>query len=108
MFLIWNRAIYVDGKIDDELVKKLTPEILRLKQKSKQPITVAIDSYGGNIPALEALIGLLKAPDQDGRRCEVYTTVTNRAYSAAANLLAFGDYAVAFPHAQISLPRFAL
>jgi hypothetical protein len=37
----------------------------------------------------------------DANRCEVYTAVTNRAYSAAANMLALGDYSVAFPHAQI-------
>lgn len=99
--LNWHRAIYVDGKIDDELVKRLTPEILRLKQDSNEPITVAIDSFGGSIPSLDALVGILRAPDQDGQRREIYTVVTHRAYSAAANLLALGDYSVAFPHAQI-------
>jgi ATP-dependent protease ClpP protease subunit len=99
--LNWHRAVYVDGRIDDELVKKLTPEILRLKQDSGEPITIAIDSFGGHIPSLDALVGILKAPDQDGRRSDVYTVVTHRAYSAAANLLALGDYSVAFPHAQI-------
>jgi ATP-dependent protease ClpP protease subunit len=99
--LNWHRAIFVDARIDDDLVKRFAGEILRLKQGNSDPITVAIDSHGGGIPALEALIGLLKAPDQDDNRCEIYTAVTNRAYSAAANLLALGDYSVAFPHAQI-------
>jgi ATP-dependent protease ClpP protease subunit len=99
--LNWNRSIHINQKIDDELVKSLTPAILNLKQESGKPITVGIDSFGGSIASLEALIGLLKAPDQDGNRCEIYTAVTNRAYSAAANMLALGDYAVAFPHAQI-------
>jgi ATP-dependent protease ClpP protease subunit len=99
--LNWHRAVYIDGRIDDELVKRLTPEILRLKQDSDEPITIAIDSFGGQIPSLDALVGILKAPDQDGRRCQIYTVVTHRAYSAAANLLALGDYSVAFPHAQI-------
>jgi ATP-dependent protease ClpP protease subunit len=68
--LNWDRSIHINEKLDDALVKHLTPEILRLKQRSSAPITVAIDSFGGSIASLESLIGLLKAPDQDGNRCE--------------------------------------
>jgi ATP-dependent protease ClpP protease subunit len=99
--LDWSRAVYVNGPIDDDLVKQLTPIILRLKQDNADPITVAIDSPGGKMSSLEALLGLLKSPDQDGRRISIYTIATNKAHSAAANLLAFGDYAVAFPHSDI-------
>lgn len=99
--LNWNRAIHINTTIDDALLKELTPVILQMKQESSEPITVGIDSPGGNIVAVESLMGLLQAPDQDGRRTPIYTASTNRAYSAAANLLAFGDYSVAFPHSQI-------
>lgn len=99
--LNWNRAIHISTNIDDKLLKDLTPIILQMKQESPKPITIGIDSPGGNLVAMESLLGLLKAPDQDGRRTSVYTASTNRAYSAAASLLALGDYAVAFPHSRI-------
>jgi ATP-dependent protease ClpP protease subunit len=99
--LDWNRAIHIDTTIDDTLLRTLTPTILKLKQESTDPITIGIDSPGGSIPAMQSLLGLLRAPDQDGNRTKIYTVSTNRAYSAAASLLAFGDYSVAFPHSKI-------
>jgi ATP-dependent protease ClpP protease subunit len=99
--LNWQRAIHIDTTIDDTLLKKLTPTILQLKQESKDPITIGIDSPGGSVTAMKSLLGLLQAPDQDGNRTEIYTVSTNRTYSAAASLLAFGDYSVAFPHSKI-------
>lgn len=99
--LNWNRAIHINSRIDDALLKELTPIILRMKQESSEAITVGIDSTGGSISAVESLLGLLKSPDQDGKWTHVYTASTNRSYSAAASLLAFGDYSVAFPHSKI-------
>lgn len=99
--LNWNRAIHINRTIDDALVKELTPLVLKMKQESSQPITVGIDSPGGSIAAVQSLLSLLKSPDQDGRSTPIYTVSTNRAYSAAASLLAFGDYSVAFPHSRI-------
>ncbi len=99
--LDWDRMIYVDDTIDEALVRKLAPEIIRLKRKSSDPITVAIDSEGGQVRSLESLLGLLESPDQRGNRCPFYTVAVNRAQSAAASLLAFGDYSVAFSHSQI-------
>ncbi len=99
--LNWKRAIHISKPINDALLKELTPIILQMKQDSSDPITVGIDSPGGNISAMEALLSLLKSPNQDGKLVSVYTAVTNRAYSAAAIFLAFGDYSVCFPHSDI-------
>jgi ATP-dependent protease ClpP protease subunit len=99
--LNWNRAIHIDTIIDDTLLKILTPSILKLKQENTDPITIGIDSPGGSIAAMKSLLGLLKAPDQDGNLTKIYTVSTNRTYSAAASLLAFGDYSVAYPHSKI-------
>lgn len=99
--LNWKRAIHINKLIDDNLLKELTPLILQMKQESPDPITVGIDSPGGSLIAMEALLSLLKCPDQDGRKVEIYTVATNRAYSAAASFLAFGDYSVVFPHSNI-------
>lgn len=99
--LNWKRAVHINKSINDTLLKELTPVILQMKQESPDPITVGIDSPGGNISAMESLLSLLKCPDQDGKTVEIYTVATNRAYSAAASFLAFGDYSVAFPKSNI-------
>ena len=99
--LNWERAIYINATIDDTLLRELTPVILKMKQENSEPITVGIDSSGGSIAAIDSLLGLLKSPDQDGNRPQIYTAATNKAFSAAASLLAFGDYSVAFPHCRI-------
>jgi len=97
----WDRCVYVDDEIDEELVKRLTPQILSFRQSSADPITVAINSPGGSLASMDTLLGLLTGPNQDRVSGSIITVVTNKAYSAAANLLAFGDYAVALPHAEI-------
>lgn len=97
----WSRCVYVDAQIDDDLVTRLTPRIVLLRQECNLPITVAIDSVGGSLRSMDALLGLLTGPNQDGANGQIITVVTNKAYSAAATLLAMGSYAVALPHADI-------
>jgi ATP-dependent protease ClpP protease subunit len=97
----WNRAIFIDGPIDDKLVVSLTPTILKLRQESNKPITVGINSPGGSLDSLDTLIGLLTNPTQKNERGRIITVVTDQAFSAAAILLAFGDYAVALKHSKI-------
>ncbi len=96
-----GRAIFVQGCLDDALVSTLTPQILALRKIPKKPITVFIDSIGGNIEACKVLLGLLKTPDQMGRTCLINTVVTGRACSSAAYLLASGDYIISYPNAYI-------
>ena len=97
----WDRAIFIDSPIDDEFVRRITPTILKLRQDEKSPITLGIDSPGGNLGSLDTLLSLLQGPSQSGARGKIITVSTNRAYSAAANLLAFGDYSIALEHSQI-------
>src|SRR5438874_1561900 len=96
-----DRSIFISGIIDDEMVAKLTPQIIALRQASTDPITVLIDSDGGNTWAAEVICGLLKSPDHAGARCQIDTVVTGRARSAAAEVLAQGDFIAAYPHAHI-------
>lgn len=96
------RAIYVNGTIDLDLIHKLTPEILKLQHDSREPITVYIDSPGGRLDYMFALLRLLKAPTQDyGVPCGLITVVTRKAASAAADLLSAGTYAIAYPDSVI-------
>jgi ATP-dependent protease ClpP protease subunit len=96
-----RRAIYVFGEINEELLHKLTPEINELRCEKQDPITVYIDSIGGAIPVAERLRGLLVAPTPEGVSCPLVTVVTGIAGSAAADLLALGEYAIALPNADI-------
>ncbi len=96
-----KRAIYVLGGIDQQQVYRITPEILRLRSECSDPITVYIDSYGGETLCAEDIRSLLYAPDQDAKVCRVITVVTVAAASAAADLLALGDYAIAYRNAWI-------
>jgi hypothetical protein len=88
--------------IDEDLVARLTPEILRLQSASREPISVYIDSRGGIVYCMESILRLLKLTDQDASPpCRIITAVTSLAASAAADLLSSGDYAVAYPSTKI-------
>lgn len=97
----WDRAIHIDDIINEQLVRRLTPQILKLRQDNNDPITVAIDSPGGSLTSLETLLGLLQGPTQFNTSGRIITVVTNKAYSAAANFLALGDYSVALKHSNV-------
>ncbi|MFN7920769.1 MAG: ATP-dependent Clp protease proteolytic subunit [Bryobacteraceae bacterium] len=97
-----HRAVFVHGVIDEALVQRLTPEILRLQAASRSPITVYIDSPGGFTWEAASLIGLLRASNQElAPPCDLITVATRYAASAAADLLFAGDYVIAYPNATI-------
>jgi ATP-dependent protease ClpP protease subunit len=100
-----DRGIYVSDAIDDGLVARVTPQIMSMRRASGEPISVFIDSCGGSTFGAEVLAGLLKTPDQKGRRPWINTVVTGFACSAAANLLLQGEYIAAYPHAHIHFHR---
>jgi ATP-dependent protease ClpP protease subunit len=96
-----KRCVYITGTIDQALVDRLTPQITQLRFESSDPITAYIDSLGGSTVHARLLMDLLKAPTQDGDTCKVVTVATGLAASAAADLLVFGNYALAYPHARV-------
>jgi ATP-dependent protease ClpP protease subunit len=97
-----DRTVYVHGDIDENLVSRLTPRIVLLQSKSRDPITVSIDSNGGNAASMREIWTLLKASNQDGDLpCHIITTVTSKAASAAADLLSSGDYSTAQPKSTL-------
>ncbi len=101
MTIDWNRAVHIDRAIEPGLVNELIPRILLLRQESNKPITVGINSPGGYVSLLSDIQSLVRGPNQTGAGCELITVVTSQAHSAAAMLLAMGDYAVALPHTDI-------
>jgi ATP-dependent protease ClpP protease subunit len=96
-----NRCFYVQGIIDDELKRNLVPEINGLRLESNEPITIYIDSPGGDINIADFLVSLAKAPDPNGNTRELVTVAIGTCASAAADLLIRGDHAIVYPHAQI-------
>jgi ATP-dependent protease ClpP protease subunit len=97
-----SRAIYIQGVIEPRLVAELTPQIIKLTNESREPITVYIDSKGGSVASAELLLRLLTASNQDmAPPCWLITVVTSWAASAAADLLSSGNYAIAYPESTI-------
>jgi ATP-dependent protease ClpP protease subunit len=97
-----ERAIFVQGHIDSSLYYNIARQIISLQHNSREPITVYIDSLGGNTHYLDAIFNLLKSKTQTPENlCHIITVAVDHAASAAADLLSFGDYALAYPHSRI-------
>jgi ATP-dependent protease ClpP protease subunit len=96
-----DRCFYVSGLINDEMVTALLPSINSMRVQSNDPITVYIDSNGGDIFAADVLRSLATAPDPNGNTRELVTVSIGTAASAAADLLAHGDHAIAYEHTLI-------
>ncbi len=96
-----DRSIFLNDLLGPDLLKKLTPEILKLQASGHEPITLYIDSFGGNTFYAAALRGLLRSPNQDGLFCSLITVATGFAASSAADLLVAGNYAIAYQHARV-------
>lgn len=87
--------------MSDELADAVISEVGKFRSESNDPITVLINSPGGDLRALEVIDGALRSGDQDGNFPRIITVVSGDAKSAAANLLAYGDYAIAYLHSEI-------
>lgn len=97
-----NRAIHVQGPFTQELVYRLTPRIVALQAESRGPITAYIDSPGGAVHYMQALLQLLHTSNLSfDPPCKLITVATSVAASAAADMLAAGDYALAYPESII-------
>jgi ATP-dependent protease ClpP protease subunit len=97
-----NRAIYILEDINEELVAKLAPSIIKLRNENTEPITVYLHSRGGLPRWGDQILSLLRAPDQNGNSREITTVAIGRVASAAADLLAQGDYAISYEGASVN------
>ena len=97
-----QRALYVQGPVDQALVDRLTPKILDFQSAARDPITVYVDSPGGNTFLSDRLLKLLRSSTQDYEPpCHLITVVTGLAASAAADILCSGDYVLGYPNSTI-------
>ncbi|MGH8906006.1 MAG: ClpP family protease [Egibacteraceae bacterium] len=97
--LFERRIVFLRGALEETTADELAARLLALEMDSDEPITLYIDSPGGNTFGMFALydtIQLLRAP--------VHTTCIGMAASAAAFLLATGTGTrSATPNARIML-----
>jgi ATP-dependent protease ClpP protease subunit len=92
-----GRAIWVEGPLDERLLEHLRPQILKLTAHDHKPITVFIDSAGGDVEVLESILRLLRRTTTENPRVSrIITVAAPRAKSAAARLLSAGDFAIAY------------
>ena len=97
-----DRSVTISGVIDDALVSRLLPEIVKLQASSRDSITVYIDSPGGDTECARLLLDALRASDQDrSEPCRLIIVALGEAYSAASDILMAGDYALAYPFTKI-------
>lgn len=95
-----ERGVWVTGEIGESLASALLPKIMSLRNDSS-PISVYINSLGGDPRWTEIIDGALKSPNHDGHKWRIITVAVGVAASAAADLLAFGNYAIAYPNSLI-------
>ncbi len=90
-----DRAVYVVGDFNEELLKQVIPRITELRFETTDPISVVISSHGGDVSCLESILSALSVRDPDGREIRVVSSVNGHADSCGAILLTMADYAIA-------------
>ena len=78
-----NRRIFLNGEINDELANGFLSQLLFLESEPDKPVTVYINSYGGNVNA-----GLMIYDAIQGSGLKINMVCTGMAASMAALLLA--------------------
>lgn len=80
-----DRFVYIMQEFNDNLARDVVKQLFELDNKNKKDITVFINSDGGDVSTLFAILGAMKLIKSD-----VATVCMGRAYSAAALLLIAG------------------
>ncbi len=93
-----KRCININGEITDELAVDFTDKILELNLESNEPITVLINSPGGEINS-----GLLMYDAIVGSKAPVRMICRGKAYSMGAVLLACAGKRYMLPNSEVML-----
>jgi ATP-dependent Clp protease protease subunit len=100
---IKDRVVFLESEFDEFSCNELKKKILYLiKTDAKKPITIYINSIGGNVDDLLMLYGIMSRA-----QCKFITIVTGYAYSCGAMLLLMGDERFAYPYSRIMLHQIA-
>ena len=94
-----ERAVFINGEINDEMASAVVAELLFLEGAAPdKPISVYINSPGGAVTAGLAIYDTMRHV-----RCRVHTLCVGQACSMAAVLLAAGDDRSVLPSARIMI-----
>jgi ATP-dependent protease ClpP protease subunit len=97
----YSRGVFLQGQINQQLIDQITPRVIELQfQSTGKPITVFIDSPGGDPVLGMRLLDLVRSPRAGeivGHR--VISCITGRAASAAADFAIQSDYTYIAPGA---------
>lgn len=96
--LLQQRIVTVSGRIDDETVTETAARLLHLDALAGAPVTVRLDSPGGEVGAALVLVDTLGA-----MRSPVHVVVVGQAVGAAVVVVAAADHRSSYPHARIVL-----
>ena len=94
-----ERAVFINGEINDEMASAVVAELLFLEAAAPdKPISLYINSPGGAVTAGLAIYDTMRHV-----RCRVHTLCVGQACSMAAVLLAAGDDRSVLPSARIMI-----
>ena len=98
--LRYNPVIVRVNKFDEEAAKKFDQEIARAHNTGQKVIPVVIDSYGGQVYSLMAMVSAIKHSD-----LPVATIVEGKAMSCGAILFSCGEEGLRFmdPNATVMI-----
>lgn len=102
-YAVESRRIYFWNELDEADALAVVSQLHYLHGQSNEPIQLIINSPGGSVDAMYAILDEMKALQSDG--VVISTIVSGSAYSAAAVLLSLGTkgYRYARPNASIML-----
>ena len=83
---LMNRNVFLQGTIDSDMANQFLSQLLYLEQESEEPVTIYINSLGGEVNA-----GLVIYDAIQGSNLEINMICTGMAASMAAILLAGGQ-----------------
>ena len=95
-----NPVIVRVTKFDEDAAKKFNDSVAQAHNTGQKVIPVVIDSYGGQVYSLMAMISSLKSAE-----LPIATIVEGKAMSCGAILFSFGEEGMRFmdPHATVMI-----
>ena len=98
--LLDDRIVMLIGPIEDDLASLVCAQLLHLQSKSVEPISIYINSPGGNITAGFAVYDVMRIVS---KTLDVHTICFGQACSAASMLLCAGDLRSATKNSRIMI-----
>lgn len=100
LFVVAPQIVRVTDFDDEELVEKFAEAVSRVTQSSQEILPIVIDSYGGDVYSLWALVDILSSV-----RIPIATIIEGKAMSCGAALFTCGTDGMRYigPHATIMI-----